>query len=82
MSFPAPAAHGQGQIKESGGQPLVYGSIPVDSLLQRFSGASSHVVRGLGVGSGLLVVGTNLTAPVSLSEHHVSLTLVETSVTF
>ena len=35
MAFPAPAAHGQGQIKESGGQPIVYGSIPDNTVFYR-----------------------------------------------
>jgi len=59
MSFPAPAAHGQGQVKESGGQPLVYGSIPPSTILYRNSGIT---IVGLTLGTNLTVVGTTLNA--------------------
>jgi hypothetical protein len=62
MSFPAPAAHGQGQVKESGGQPLVYGAIPVNSLVARSSGASTHVLRGVTLGTNLTFAGDVLNA--------------------
>lgn len=57
MAFPAPAGHGQGQVKESGGQPLVYGSIPASTLLYR---GSNITIIGLSLGSGLSVVGSSL----------------------
>jgi hypothetical protein len=62
MAFPAPAAHGQNQIKESGGQPLVFGSIPVNSLVARSSGSNTHVLRGVTLGTNLSFSGDVLNA--------------------
>ena len=45
MSAPG-APHGLDQNEEAGGQPLVYGSIPASALLQRSSGASTHLIVG------------------------------------
>ena len=47
MAFPAPAAHGQQQVKEAGGQPLPYGSIPEGTFLVR---SGNNIV---GTGSGV-----------------------------
>lgn len=46
MAFPVAAAHGRLQAKEAGGQPLAYGSIPENGVLQRSSGSNTHLITG------------------------------------
>jgi hypothetical protein len=61
MSAPG-APHGLDQQEEAGGQPLVYGAIPVSTLLFRSSGATDYQIIGLTVGTNLSVGGGALNA--------------------